>query len=50
MFVNTEKRARKTWRAVLDESGPATSPVAHDALTAKVIERAVYPAYQIGVR
>lgn len=46
--VNTTKRPRKTWRKALDESAPLLLPVAHDALTAKVIEQAGYPAYQIG--
>ena len=47
-LVNTQKRPPKTWREVLDESAPLLLPVAHDALTAKVIEQAGYPAYQIG--
>jgi len=47
-LVNTQKRPRKTWREVLDDSAPLLLPVAHDALTAKVIEQAGYPAYQIG--
>ena len=46
--VDTEKRPRQTWRQVLNESAPLLLPVAHDALTAKVIEQAGYPAYQIG--
>lgn len=46
--VNTQRRPRKTWREVLDESAPLLLPVAHDAPTAKVIEQAGYPAYQIG--
>ena len=33
---------------MLDDSAPLLLPVAHDALTAKVIEQAGYPAYQIG--
>jgi len=46
--VDTEKRPRKTWRKVLNESAPLILPVAHDALTARLIELAEYPAYQIG--
>jgi 2-methylisocitrate lyase-like PEP mutase family enzyme len=46
--LDTQRRPRKTWRQVLDESAPLLLPVAHDALTAKVIEAAGYPAYQIG--
>jgi 2-methylisocitrate lyase-like PEP mutase family enzyme len=33
---------------VLEESAPLVLPVAHDALTARLIELAGYPAYQIG--
>lgn len=37
-----------TWRQTLSESAPLLLPVAHDALTARIIELAGYPAYQIG--
>jgi 2-methylisocitrate lyase-like PEP mutase family enzyme len=40
--------SRKTWRQVLRESAPLILPVAHDALTARILELAGYPAYQIG--
>ena len=40
--------SRKTWRQALQESAPLLLPVAHDALTARIIELAGYPAYQIG--
>ena len=46
--METQKRPRKTWREVLEQSAPLLLPVAHDALTAWVIEQAGYPAYQIG--
>ena len=46
--VNSHPEPRKTWRTVLDESAPLLLPVAHDALTARLIELAGYPAYQIG--
>jgi len=48
--VDTQKqnRPRKTWRQALQESAPLVLPVAHDALTARLIELAGYPAYQIG--
>lgn len=40
---------RKTWRETLDQAnGPLLLPVAHDALTAILIERAGFRAYQIG--
>jgi 2-methylisocitrate lyase-like PEP mutase family enzyme len=47
-IIDTEKRSRKTWRDALRESPPLLLPVAHDALTARLIEVAGYPAYQIG--
>lgn len=43
-----ETQPRKTWRRVLEESAPLILPVAHDALTARILELAGYPAYQIG--
>ena len=48
--IDTQKqnRPRKTWRQALQESAPLVLPVAHDALTARLIELAGYPAYQIG--
>ena len=48
--IDTQKqnRRRKTWRQALQESAPLLLPVAHDALTARIIELAGYPAYQIG--
>jgi 2-methylisocitrate lyase-like PEP mutase family enzyme len=38
----------KSWRQLLDEEGIVQLPVAHDALTAKLIAKAGFPAYQIG--
>ena len=46
--ANSQRNSRKTWRNVLEESSPLLLPVAHDALTARLIEQAGYPAYQIG--
>ena len=46
--TQNQNRARKTWRKVLSESAPLLLPVAHDALTARIIELTGYPAYQIG--
>ena len=46
--TQNQNRARKTWRQVLSESAPLLLPVAHDALTARIIELTGYPAYQIG--
>jgi len=39
---------RPTWKALLDKHKVLQLPAAHDALTAKLIERAGFPAYQIG--
>jgi 2-methylisocitrate lyase-like PEP mutase family enzyme len=39
---------RKTWRQLLTEEKPLLLPVAHDALSAKLIERAGFAAYSIG--
>lgn len=40
---------RKTWKKLLQESSmPILLPVAHDALTARLIELAGFDAYQIG--
>jgi 2-methylisocitrate lyase-like PEP mutase family enzyme len=47
MFWNKEKR-RRTWKELLKDDAPVQLPAAHDALTAKLIERAGFPAYQIG--
>jgi len=43
-----QNHARKTWRQALADSAPLLLPVAHDALTARIIDLAGYPAYQIG--
>jgi 2-methylisocitrate lyase-like PEP mutase family enzyme len=40
--------SRPTWRALLDEGGPLQLPAAHDALTARLIARAGFRAYQVG--
>lgn len=39
---------RVSWKDVLEEHAPVLLPVAHDALTARLIEFAGYPAYQAG--
>jgi 2-methylisocitrate lyase-like PEP mutase family enzyme len=39
---------RKTWRQLLAQEKPLLLPVAHDALSAKLIERAGFTAYSIG--
>lgn len=39
---------RPTWKDVLKQHSPLVLPAAHDALTARLIERAGFKAYQIG--
>jgi 2-methylisocitrate lyase-like PEP mutase family enzyme len=39
---------RPTWKELLAAGGPLQLPAAHDALTAKLIERAGFRAYQVG--
>lgn len=46
--IPSVRRARVTWKQVLDREGLLQLPAAHDALTAKLIERAGFPAYQVG--
>src|SRR3982751_2597395 len=40
--------ARATWAALLEAGGPLVLPAAHDALTARLITRAGFRAYQVG--
>jgi 2-methylisocitrate lyase-like PEP mutase family enzyme len=40
--------SRPTWKALLDEGIPLLLPTAHDALTARLIGRAGFRAYQVG--
>lgn len=47
MFRNKEK-PKRTWKELLKQDSPVQLPAAHDALTAKLIERAGFSAYQIG--
>jgi len=47
MFSNKDKKPL-TWRELLSNSAPVQLPAAHDALTARLIERAGFAAYQIG--
>src|SRR3954463_4556412 len=39
---------RASWKSILATHAPLILPAAHDALTARIIERAGFPAYQIG--
>ena len=42
------RRARSAWSDLLPRHKPLVLPAAHDALTAKIIQRVGFPAYQIG--
>jgi methylisocitrate lyase len=42
------RRARVTWKEVLAHDGPLVLPAAHDALTARLIQKAGFRAYQVG--
>ncbi len=39
---------RPTWKSLLSQKEPLLLPAAHDALTARLIERAGFEAYQVG--
>src|SRR5205823_13184353 len=39
---------RGSWKTVLRRQGPILLPAAHDALSARLIERTGFKAYQIG--
>jgi 2-methylisocitrate lyase-like PEP mutase family enzyme len=41
-------RTRAAWKETLKENTPLLLPVAHDALTARLIELAGFKAFQIG--
>jgi 2-methylisocitrate lyase-like PEP mutase family enzyme len=40
--------SRTSWKTLLDEGEPLLLPAAHDALTARLIARAGFKAYQVG--
>src|SRR3954470_16261763 len=40
--------SRTSWKTLLGEPGPLLLPAAHDALTARLITRAGFRAYQVG--
>src|SRR5437588_7300398 len=43
-----EPPVRPSWSELLTRDAPLVLPAAHDALTARLIERAGFPAYQVG--
>jgi 2-methylisocitrate lyase-like PEP mutase family enzyme len=42
------KTNNQTWKRLVERAAPLLLPAAHDALTAKLIERAGFKAYQVG--
>jgi 2-methylisocitrate lyase-like PEP mutase family enzyme len=44
----TPPKRRASWKETLDRAGQLLLPAAHDALTARIIERAGFPAFQVG--
>ncbi|CAF1064372.1 unnamed protein product [Didymodactylos carnosus] len=45
---STGRATRPTWKKLLANHAPLLLPAAHDALTARILERAGFKAYQIG--
>jgi 2-methylisocitrate lyase-like PEP mutase family enzyme len=46
--MDEKPQARPPWRSLLEQHAPLQLPAAHDALTARLIQRAGFQAYQIG--
>ncbi|WP_172461777.1 isocitrate lyase/PEP mutase family protein [Dyella jiangningensis] len=46
--IGREKGKDTTWRELLASTEPLVLPAAHDALTARLVERAGFKAYQVG--
>jgi 2-methylisocitrate lyase-like PEP mutase family enzyme len=46
--TSTQGGRRATWRQLLESPEPLVLPAAHDALTARLVERAGFKAYQVG--
>src|SRR5256885_11535945 len=46
--MNEHSPPKENWASLLERHAPLQLPAAHDALTAKLIERAGFHAYQIG--
>ena len=46
--MDNKSQPRRPWRSLLNEYAPLQLPAAHDALTARLIQRAGFHAYQIG--
>src|SRR4051812_36327129 len=47
-FPAISPSTRASWKTLLGEEGPLLLPAAHDALTARLIARAGFKAYQVG--
>ena len=48
MHIPFKRTQKPTWKKLLEDDAPLLLPAAHDALTAKMIERAGFKAYQMG--
>jgi 2-methylisocitrate lyase-like PEP mutase family enzyme len=46
--VLSRKQHKPTWKELLEKHAPLQLPAAHDALTARLIQKAEFSAYQIG--
>src|SRR5437773_10766235 len=46
--MSKDLSTKASWAAVLKQHAPLQLPAAHDALTARLIQRAGFDAYQIG--
>src|SRR3954462_10184332 len=47
-FPAISPSTRASWKTLLGEDGPLLLPAAHDALTARLVARAGFRAYQVG--
>src|SRR5437868_1913175 len=48
MFMKAINVKRKSWKTALEAERPLLLPVAHNALSAKIIEKVGFQAYQVG--
>jgi 2-methylisocitrate lyase-like PEP mutase family enzyme len=46
--IKTDARDKPTWKQLLKKDAPVLLPAAHDALTARLIEKMGFSAYQVG--
>lgn len=46
--IKNDRKNKPTWASLLRKSAPLLLPAAHDALTARIIEKMGFDAYQVG--